>query len=564
MENGRRRTIDTKKPSETITASSTQVPLRRRMNLLHRAHSLTSLHGTHGATTTNTLKATKDRHLNVPPALYPTEKSRSGHGALTRDDVEDLSSLECQSGSESDSSIDFQKGRPSRESPPGSMKASSSGNEWVQEQRKEPKKGERPRVETSSFIPALERSTSNTSNGPRSPASSKAWYEFDLAVVVALVSPIGNWLTGGDHIKNLLLVFLLIFYLHQIIEIPWALYQKARPRKRGLPFPPSPTDSPEVRYLRLAETELRHLELLFLFLTLISPFLGAFLLRYGTAAVLGPEAVSWFSTGLFVFATGMRPWRHLVDRLNKRTSELHDFVHYPELHRKTVDAGDEKEKEKQDSKRLLVELEGRADKVEKALGKMRKEASRTQDNVETAVSTALKRYEKRWDRCEGRLEAIEGDIRQLYNAASQRKTGSAVYALALSVTELGGSTVNAIRWIWEATYPLKTVPRGTRARSTSGKGPQSPPSSSSSSTPRTPLETILEEELVPSLFEDPSGDRTPRIRPSSRSYIDTAYQYSKPIIVLPLALVHIFCSRVLRIVFFPLKAAARMVFKRYD
>ncbi|PPR08285.1 hypothetical protein CVT24_001127 [Panaeolus cyanescens] len=52
---------------------------------------------------------------------------------------------------------------------------------------------------------------------PMSPTS-RAWYEFDLAVVVALVSPIGNWLTGGDHIKNLLLIVLLIFYLHQIIE----------------------------------------------------------------------------------------------------------------------------------------------------------------------------------------------------------------------------------------------------------------------------------------------------------------------------------------------------------
>ena len=47
---------------------------------------------------------------------------------------------------------------------------------------------------------------------------SRAWYEFDLAVVVALVSPVGNWLTGGDHIKNLLLIVLLILYLHQIIE----------------------------------------------------------------------------------------------------------------------------------------------------------------------------------------------------------------------------------------------------------------------------------------------------------------------------------------------------------
>ena len=48
--------------------------------------------------------------------------------------------------------------------------------------------------------------------------TSRAWYEFDLAVVVALVSPIGNWLTGGDHVKNLLLIVLLIYYLHQIIE----------------------------------------------------------------------------------------------------------------------------------------------------------------------------------------------------------------------------------------------------------------------------------------------------------------------------------------------------------
>ena len=48
--------------------------------------------------------------------------------------------------------------------------------------------------------------------------TTRAWYEFDLAVVVALVSPVGNWLTGGDHVKDILLIVLLIFYLHQIIE----------------------------------------------------------------------------------------------------------------------------------------------------------------------------------------------------------------------------------------------------------------------------------------------------------------------------------------------------------
>lgn len=70
----------------------------------------------------------------------------------------------------------------------------------------------RPNIDTQ--LPAYKTSKHAS---PLSPTS-RAWYEFDLAVVAALVSPIGNWLTGGDHIKNLLLVVLLIFYLHQIIE----------------------------------------------------------------------------------------------------------------------------------------------------------------------------------------------------------------------------------------------------------------------------------------------------------------------------------------------------------
>lgn len=46
----------------------------------------------------------------------------------------------------------------------------------------------------------------------------RAWYEFDLSVVLALLSPIANWLTGSDYVKNILLILLLVFYLHQIIE----------------------------------------------------------------------------------------------------------------------------------------------------------------------------------------------------------------------------------------------------------------------------------------------------------------------------------------------------------
>jgi hypothetical protein len=44
------------------------------------------------------------------------------------------------------------------------------------------------------------------------------WYKPSVPVLLALAPPIGNWLTGGDHVKDLLLLLLLVFYLHQMVE----------------------------------------------------------------------------------------------------------------------------------------------------------------------------------------------------------------------------------------------------------------------------------------------------------------------------------------------------------
>jgi len=177
-------------------------------------------------------------------------------------------------------------------------------------------------------------------HSPMSPIS-RAWYKFDLAVAVALVSPIGNWLAGTDHVKNILLITLLIFYLHQIAEseqlhysphclylttfsVPRSLYQKSRPRDRGYRLsPPADPVLAESCYANRAASELKKFES-FLFLTFASPTVGAALLRYATDAILGPAAVSRFSACLFALATGMRPWAHLVERLSHRTAELHD------------------------------------------------------------------------------------------------------------------------------------------------------------------------------------------------------------------------------------------------
>ena len=61
------------------------------------------------------------------------------------------------------------------------------------------------------------------SASPVAAKTSSSWADLDLSIIVALLSPIGNWLTGGDHVKNAFLVILLILYLHQIIESMFSL-----------------------------------------------------------------------------------------------------------------------------------------------------------------------------------------------------------------------------------------------------------------------------------------------------------------------------------------------------
>ena len=102
--------------------------------------------------------------------------------------------------------------------PPSLVRRPEKGKEKM---NPSPDRPQRLKVDTlgldAAAQPQSSTRTRHSSSNSMSP-SSHAWYKFDLAVVVALVSPIGNWLTGGDHIKNLLLIVLLIFYLHQIIE----------------------------------------------------------------------------------------------------------------------------------------------------------------------------------------------------------------------------------------------------------------------------------------------------------------------------------------------------------
>ncbi|KAI0742564.1 hypothetical protein C8Q80DRAFT_1108746 [Daedaleopsis nitida] len=251
---------------------------------------------------------------------------------------------------------------------------------------------------------------------------SSSWTDLDLSIIVALVSPIGNWLTGGDHIKNIFLIILLIFYLHQIIEIPWQLYLAARPRKsaRRTLAPRADEDEDErVAYLTtLAHGELRRSEMLYLSISIVSPFIGAAFLRWVLSALGDHNTLTWFSTTLFVLATGVRPWSHLINRLKDRTLELHTVLHYPDE--------DSLIRRHEQSERKLRTTLKRVDSLERELLVLRDSVDRLQQLREVCdditemlgdVERTAKRSERKGDANRAaqnvRVTALENSLIQL-------------------------------------------------------------------------------------------------------------------------------------------------------
>ncbi|KAF8527395.1 hypothetical protein BU17DRAFT_81530 [Hysterangium stoloniferum] len=228
----------------------------------------------------------------------------------------------------------------------------------------------------------------------------------DLPLGVALVPPLGYLLTGGDFFKDFVLLLLLFFYLHQLIKLPWELYLASSPRGKRLPHVDA---SPEQRRLYdLAESELKKAELAYLAFSVLTPLLGAALLRYVGTALTGKDYISWFSTGVFVLVTGIRPWRHLAHRLLSRTDELQDSI--AAFRTKGVDMSTrilqleeevaELRKEfatKQDVQRLKREFELSLDMMDTSLGRHEhvvEDQQNTMDGrlaaLEQAVGEALK------------------------------------------------------------------------------------------------------------------------------------------------------------------------------
>ena len=154
----------------------------------------------------------------MPQITHLAREESEGEGQEDQEEEEVSPETEYESRTSSDEEDEDET--PFQEVAP-TVTGTSRPEKGKEKMNPSPGRPQRPNVDTMGLGTAAQLQSSprtkHSSSSSMSPGS-RAWYELDLAVVVALVPPIGNWLTGGDHIKNLLLIVLLIFYLHQIIE----------------------------------------------------------------------------------------------------------------------------------------------------------------------------------------------------------------------------------------------------------------------------------------------------------------------------------------------------------
>jgi hypothetical protein len=195
--------------------------------------------------------------------------------------------------------------------------------------------------------------------------------------------------------------------------VPWQLYHRSRTRPstaQKLQQVVHEVNDAGHHAAKLALSELRSLELFYLGLSVLAPFLGSHLIR-AIFTAMEVDSLSWFSQTLFVLATGVRPWSHLVERLQQRLSDLQDVADKPineERHREVDDA--------------LAALSSRLASLENMLEDMR---------VETADIRPVK------DACEETSEAVDDLERFVYRHERKSELARISHNSRLAILETG-------------------------------------------------------------------------------------------------------------------------------
>ena len=109
-----------------------------------------------------------------------------------------------------------------------------------------------------------------------------------------------------------------------------------------------------------------------------------------------------------MLATGLRPWRHVIERLQERTADLHDIVHYPpsdmERAQSQLDLLSEK------VAMLETELKVTKVRLETISAEIYEHVEVTYDTMDKAVRRHEKRTEATKSAFETRLSRVEKDV----------------------------------------------------------------------------------------------------------------------------------------------------------
>lgn len=148
------------------------------------------------------------------------------------------------------------------------------------------------------------------------------------------------------------------------------------------------------------------------------------MLRKVVSTVSGDDAMHWFSTSLFVLATGVRPWSHFVSRLRQRTGDLHDTVHYPSPETQLIADGqlravlnrmESLEKELKTVKRVMA--------VDRNVNETHEEMFGAIEDVERVVKRQERKSELARSHSEARISQLESTIVRL--EAEKKRTADA-------------------------------------------------------------------------------------------------------------------------------------------
>jgi uncharacterized protein (UPF0335 family) len=188
---------------------------------------------------------------------------------------------------------------------------------------------------------------------------------------------------------------------------------------------------------------------------MVTPFVGAALLRSILRLVSGVDSISWFSTTLFGLAAGVRPWGHLISRLRERTASLHDAIHYPSPDTQFIAAS-----RLQGVVDRVNSLEQELSTIKRAMA-MRAYVEEIHDDLSSALQDTERAMRKQERKSESlrlsydtRLATVEKAISRIERARGERPRGIAPSSSNVATSAAGDRAYSRVAFILASIFRL--------------------------------------------------------------------------------------------------------------